>query len=139
MRKSCDARSVPPVFSYVLDVDDVAINSATVATGSIKPLKIRVRPKKCVRVSPDWDDGGYDDAVAEAAEPDRIDEDVDDEAFDDGFAEDSADDVVDASSSFDASSERVVFVGLGPAGLFAARSRSRRRASRRRCWSAGNR
>ena len=48
VRKSCDARSVPPVFSYVLDVDDVAINSATVATGSIKPLKIRVRPKKCV-------------------------------------------------------------------------------------------
>ena len=122
VRKSCDARSVPPVFSYVLDVDDVAINSATVATGSIKPLKIRVRPKKCVRVSPDWDDGGYDDAVAEAAEPDRIDEDVDDEAFDDGFAEDSYDDVVDASSSFDASSERVVVVGLGPAGLFAALS-----------------
>ena len=122
MRKSCDARSVPPVFSYVLDVDDVAVNSATVATGSIKPLKIRVRPKKCVRVSPDWDDGGYDDAVAEAAEPDRIDEDVDDEAFDDGFAEDSYDDVVDASSSFDASSRRVVVVGLGPAGLFAALS-----------------
>ena len=45
VRKSCDARSVPPVFSYVLDVDDVAVNSATVATGSIKPLKIRVRPK----------------------------------------------------------------------------------------------
>ena len=154
VRKSCDARSVPPVFSYVLDVDDVAINSATVATGSIKPLKIRVRPKKCERVSPEWDDGGYDDAVAEAAEPNgRIDgdesfeddeENVDDGAFDDGFADDAYDDAdadadddaaysSSASSSSSSSSansanfipddvERVVIVGLGPAGLFAALS-----------------
>ena len=133
VRKSCDARSVPPVFSYVLDVDDVAVNSATVAAGSIKPLKIRVRPKKCVRVSPDWDDGGYDDAVAEAAEPNsRIDE---GESFDDGFADDAYDDADDddddaafySSSSSSANFipddvERVVVVGLGPAGLFAALS-----------------
>ena len=57
VRKSCDARKINEVgFSYVLDVDDVCVDSATVAGGSIKKLDIRPRPKKLERVRRDWDD-----------------------------------------------------------------------------------
>ena len=100
VRKSCDARKVGDVgFSYVLDVDDVCVDSATVAGGSIKKLDIRPKPKKLERVRRDWDDEvaldfDSDSPLLEAPNtPSRSSTD------DDG---------------------RVVVVGLGPAGLFAA-------------------
>ena len=105
VRKSCDARSIPPVFSYIVDVDDVAVNSATVASGSIKPLQIRARPKKCERVSPDWNEGWA--AVSLPFETDRP-EDRSDEPRPLGENRGRRGDA------------RAVVVGLGPAGLFAA-------------------
>jgi len=100
VRKSCDARKVGDVgFSYVLDVDDVCVDSATVAGGSIKKLDIRPKPKKLERVRRDWDD--------EVA----LDFDSDSPLLE-------APNTPSRSSTDD--DERVVVVGLGPAGLFAA-------------------
>ena len=96
VRKSCDARKINDVgFSYVLDVDDVCVDSATVAGGSMKKLDIRPRPKKLERVRRDWDD-----------EPTL---DFDSESPSLALRAERADD-----------DDRVVIVGLGPAGLFAA-------------------
>ena len=53
VRKSCDARKKgAPVFKYVVDVDDACVNSATVAMGSIKPLRIAAKPKRRERAPP---------------------------------------------------------------------------------------
>jgi hypothetical protein len=46
VRKTCDARAKPPVFSYVVDVDDAAIEGA----GGTK-REIRARAKKVERVA----------------------------------------------------------------------------------------
>lgn len=98
VRKSCDARKINEVgFSYVLDVDDVCVDSATVAGGSIKKLDIRPRPKKLERVTRDWDDETMLDFDPESP----------------SFA-------VDRARQGAATDDRVVIVGLGPAGLFAA-------------------
>ena len=72
VRKSCDARKINEVgFSYVLDVDDVCVDSATVAGGSIKKLDIRPRPKKLERVRRDWDDEPTLDFDSESLQAER--------------------------------------------------------------------
>lgn len=121
VRKSCDARDIPPVFSYIVDVDDIAINSATVHSGSMKPLKIRARHKKCERVPPDWDRGAVaiSDAIAphpQAAPPSPP-----------PLGSLAAHAAVAGSrgpgpekAGGEGEGERVLVVGLGPAGLFAA-------------------
>ena len=42
------------MFRYVLDVDDVAIKSAVVAAGGIKPLMIKERRNRIERAPPNW-------------------------------------------------------------------------------------
>jgi hypothetical protein len=52
VRKSCDARVIPPVFSYILDVDDIAINSATVhSVGRYKCVRGTIQ--KPYKLNPD--------------------------------------------------------------------------------------
>ena len=102
VRKSCDARKIPPVFNYVVDVDDSAINSATVAMGSIKPLKVKTRAKVCER------------APAEETSSSPF-----------GLRTSAAEGVLYAVAAPPKSlgavgAPPVVVVGLGPAGLFAA-------------------
>ena len=105
VRKSCDARKKgAPVFKYVVDVDDVCINSAVVATGEIKPPVIARMPKRRERAPKAWDEDDLED-VNDAA----VDDDDDDGVSLDADARDARDD-----------DDRVVIVGLGPCGLFAA-------------------
>ena len=107
VRKSCDARvKNAPVFQYVVDVDDVCVNSAVVATGEIKPPVIARIPKRRERAPRDWDE-----------DPTDVDGDSRDDGFDDGF-DDRFDETLAQSAS--ASDDRVVIVGMGPCGLFAA-------------------
>lgn len=118
VRKSCDARSIPPVFSYILDVDDIAINSATVYSGSMKPLKIRIRPKKFERVPPDWDlrDTTLPIDVTNPQSLQRHAPNAADAAAGPAIV---AGTIPGGGSDGDID-ERVLIVGLGPAGLFAA-------------------
>jgi uncharacterized FAD-dependent dehydrogenase len=113
VRKSCDARvKNAPVFQYVIDVDDVCINSAVVATGEIKPPVIARVPKRRERAPRDWDEDLEEDGVREddGEKGDSLND------LDDGFDPPTQSDQSDG----DASDDRVVIVGMGPCGLFAA-------------------
>lgn len=112
-RKTCDARSVVggrvtgPGFSYVVDVEDGAIERA----GGAKRA-IRERAKKIERVTREATSAlgaGADELrrAYERAPERRV-----------GGASSSGDRIAVGGSS--ASDDRVVVVGLGPAGLFAA-------------------
>ena len=105
VRKSCDARKRnAPVFKYVVDVDDVCVNSAVVATGEIKPPVIARAPKRRERAPPRLRD---DDDLEETDDDDDV------SVSFDGTSDES-------SASLRDDDDRVVIVGLGPCGLFAA-------------------
>jgi uncharacterized FAD-dependent dehydrogenase len=114
VRKSCDARvKNAPVFQYVIDVDDVCINSAVVATGEIKPPVIARVPKRRERAPRDWDEDLEEDGVLDEYDVEGRDSLND---LDDGFDPPTQSDQSDGGSDDD----RVVIVGMGPCGLFAA-------------------
>ena len=102
-RKTCDARTDPPGFSYVVDVTDEAI----VACGGTK-RPIRARAKKIERcgaeAAPDIARNARELRNAFERAPDRR----------EGGA------IVETTVFSDGDDDRVVVVGLGPAGLFAA-------------------
>lgn len=107
VRKTCDARAKPPVFSYVVDVDDAAIEGA----GGTK-REIRARAKKVERVARETVEtpavaygknaGALSDAYVRA--PDRR------------HKESSS----SSRREFMDDDDQVIVIGLGPAGLFAA-------------------
>ena len=95
VRKSCDARKRDaPAFKYVVDVDDVCVNSATVATGEIKPPTIARVPKRRER-APIEDEDGESNETFEDGESNVTFDDEDYETFDD-----------DARGSLDRTSDR---------------------------------
>ena len=129
VRKSCDARKKgAPVFKYVVDVDDACVNSATVAMGMIKPLRIAAKPKRRERAPPpELEEPELEDEVGVF---ERDASETNDAEFEDGVGahrssepgepsrERSVPRVLNTSSTCD--THPVVIVGLGPAGLFAA-------------------
>lgn len=104
VRKTCDARAKPPVFSYVVDVDDAAIEGA----GGTK-REIRARAKKVERVAGETVEtpaygknaGTLSDAYVRA--PDRRQKES-----------------TSSRREFMDDDDQVIVIGLGPAGLFAA-------------------
>lgn len=118
VRKSCDARKRDaPAFKYVVDVDDVAVNSAVVATGEIKPPTIARVPKRRERAPiEDEDEDEEKDFSRETFEDGESNESSDDE--DSSFDEYDSRRALDRTS--DGRDDRVVIVGMGPCGLFAA-------------------
>ena len=127
VRKSCDARKKgAPVFKYVVDVDDACVNSATVAMGMIKPLRIAAKPKRRERAPPpELEEPELEDEVR-VFEQDASE--TNDAEFEDGVGAHRSSEpgepsrevprVLNKSSTRD--KHPVVIVGLGPAGLFAA-------------------
>ena len=113
VRKSCDARKRDaPAFKYVVDVDDVCVNSAVVATGEIKPPTIARVPKRRERAPIEDDDGESNETFEDGESNETFDD--EDLSFDETSARGSLD---RTSASID---DRVVIVGMGPCGLFAA-------------------
>ena len=108
-RKTCDARSVVrgrvvgPGFSYVVDVSDEAISSAG---GTARPL--RERAKKLERAAGERE-GGLG-ANAEALR----------EAYERAPTRGNDASSTSMSDTFPDDDDKVIVVGLGPAGLFAA-------------------
>ena len=108
VRKTCDARAKPPTFSYVVDVDDAAIEEA----GGTK-REIRARAKKVERVSAATVEtrtvayGENATALSDAyvRAPDRRRRESGTSSSGGAFMDDD---------------DKVVVIGLGPAGLFAA-------------------
>lgn len=93
-RKTCDARTKPPGFSYVVDVSDEAIEGAG---GTKRPIRERAKKvERCAREAASALAAGAERSAGEATA----------RGASDAFGDDDDD--------------RVVVVGLGPAGLFAA-------------------
>ena len=99
-------RARRPAFVRAVDVDDVCVNSATVATGEIKPPTIARVPKRRER-APIEDEDGESNETFEDGESNVTFDDEDYETFDD-----------DARKSLDRTSasidDRVVIVGMSP-------------------------